>query len=36
VNGGRANVDWTGERSATVLRLSGATTYSVTLDNQTC
>jgi chitodextrinase len=31
VNGNLANVHWTGERSATVLRLAGATTYSFTV-----
>jgi chitinase len=31
VNGVFANVHWTGERAATVLRLAGATTYSFTV-----
>ena len=30
-NGVLANVQWTGERAATVLRLAGATTYSFTV-----
>jgi hypothetical protein len=30
-NGSLANVEWTGERSVTILRLTGATTYSFTV-----